>query len=292
MVRVCVIGEPLAELSFDSAGSLRLGLGGDAANVAVRLARGRADVSLQTALGDDGLSSWLASRLRAERVELVGPTVADGRAGIYLIATDGAERSFTYWRDGSAASRFFRDRPGEVVGAIRRADVVHLSGITLALLDEGGRAILRDALPGVRERRTFVVFDPNHRPALWRDAGEAADATRAMLPLVDAALASRADCASLFGTADAAEGARLLHEAGVPHVVVTDGPDGCAIADEEITVTIEAPVPSEVVDTTGAGDTFDAAWILAWLRGAGPEQRARAGLEAAAQCVAHPGAID
>src|SRR5436309_7852470 len=157
MARVGVIGEPLAELSFGSDGSLRLGLGGDVANVAVRLARGGADVALHTALGTDALSERVGSRLREERVELVGPMLVGERVGIYLVANDDVDRSFTYWRDGSAAARYLRDETEQILAAIDDPDVVHLSGITLALLGANGRSLLHRSLARVRAAGAFVV---------------------------------------------------------------------------------------------------------------------------------------
>jgi 2-dehydro-3-deoxygluconokinase len=293
MPRVSLIGEPLVELSFRSDGALRLGLGGDVANVAVRLARGGCDVALHTALGTDVMSDTVAARLRNEGVSIVGPRLEGERVGIYLVATDAlGERSFTYWRDGSAAAGYLSSETQRIFSAIGDARVVHLSGITLALLGPNRRSMLPDMLARVREAGAFVVFDPNHRALLWPDPRDAVSALNDILPAVDAILASHDDCAALLASTDAENGARSLHAAGAPHVVVTDGAAGCVIIDVDGMTRIEAPVVPQVVDTTGAGDAFDAGWILAWLRGAGPEERARGGLEAAAACVGHPGALD
>jgi 2-dehydro-3-deoxygluconokinase len=293
MGRVCVIGEPLAELSFGSDGALRLGLGGDAANVAVRLARVGCEVSLHTALGTDALSERIARRFREEGVELAGPILVGERVGIYLVATDASgDRSFTYWRDGSAAFRYLHDQTQQLLAEVGEVDVIHLSGITLALVGQRGRETLLARIARLRAAGTFVVFDPNHRAALWPDARAAASATDDVLASVDAVLASRDDCAALFGSRDAEAGARSLAAGGIPHVAVTDAAAGCVIADAGATTRIEAPVVPHVVDTTGAGDAFDAAWILAFLRGDAPVECARAGLEAAAACVAYPGALD
>jgi 2-dehydro-3-deoxygluconokinase len=290
---VSVVGEPLAELTFGSDGTLRVGLGGDAANVAARLARGGADARLHSAIGGDALSRLVGRRLREERVELVGPSLDGERVGIYLVATDAAgDRSFTYWRDGSAASWYLAHETAEVVASFGRPDVLHVSGITLALLGSKGRSVLRDGVAAARANGTFVAFDPNHRAALWPDPAEATSAASEILPVVDVVLASLDDCSALFERRDAGSAARSLRGAGVSHVAVTDGASGCVVDDEDVVARIEAPVPSRVIDTTGAGDAFDAGWILAWIRGAGARERARAGLEAAAACVGHTGALD
>ena len=289
MTQVAVIGEPLAELVFAPDGALRLGLGGDAANVAVALARGGCDVALHTAFGADVLSDMVAARLHGGGVQVAGPRLAGQSVGIYLVGTDEeGERSFTYWRDGSAASRYLADGIEQIVEAIGSSDVIVFSGITLALLRRDGRSILRD---GLASARAFVVFDPNYRPALWPDLAEAVSAARELLPVTDAVLASRDDCAALLGSPNAETGARSLASAGVPHVAVTDAAAGCVIVDDNEEMRIASPAAPRVLDTTGAGDAFDAGWIHGWVRGAGARERALAGLEAAAVCVAQLGAL-
>ena len=103
--------------------------------------------------------------------------------------------------------RYLRDRIEQILAAIDDLDVVHLSGITLSMLDANGRSLLHRGLVRVRAGGVFVVFDPNYRAILWADRREAAAATHELLPSVDAVLASTDDCAALFASRDAESGA-------------------------------------------------------------------------------------
>ena len=100
--------------------------------------------------------------------------------GLYAISVDGAgERSFTYWRDTSAARTLFLP-PGAVMPErLAGFDLVYLSAITLAVLAPEARAALAAFLAGYRARGGRVAFDSNYRPRLWPDAATArAEVTR------------------------------------------------------------------------------------------------------------------
>jgi 2-dehydro-3-deoxygluconokinase len=108
MARIVCIGEGMLELSRDGAG-WRLGYGGDTLNTAIHLARAGHDVAYLTALGDDAFSEDLKRQWRAEGLDTSLILTHPARqAGLYAISTDAAgERSFTYWRDSSAARELF-----------------------------------------------------------------------------------------------------------------------------------------------------------------------------------------
>ena len=104
MARIVCIGEAMLELARRGDG-WSLGYGGDTLNTAIHLARLGHDVAYLTALGGDPFSQDMKARWAAEGLDtslvLTHPT---RQAGLYAIDTDEAgERSFTYWRDASAA---------------------------------------------------------------------------------------------------------------------------------------------------------------------------------------------
>ena len=83
--------------------------------------------------------------------------------GLYVISLSGAERSFSYWRDSSAARRL-ADDPDELAAGISGGGLIHISGITLAIIGEVGRRNLLKALDAARSREALFLmtqmFDP------------------------------------------------------------------------------------------------------------------------------------
>jgi len=88
----------------------------------------------------------------------------DREMGLYLIELDGAERSFHYWRQNSAARKLADDH-NALSKAVAGADIIHVSGITLAILAPAARDVLYAVLDAARASGALVAFDPNIRPA-------------------------------------------------------------------------------------------------------------------------------
>jgi 2-dehydro-3-deoxygluconokinase len=89
------------------------------------------------------------------------------RPGLYLIELSAGERSFTYWRDTSAARLLADDEPA-LSRAFADADAVYLSGITLAILAPDRRAALTERLAAATRRVLLTAFDPNIPPRFGR----------------------------------------------------------------------------------------------------------------------------
>lgn len=262
---ILIVGEGMLELAVRDGGGWQMGYGGDTLNTAIHLARLGRQVAFVTALGDDPFSQRLRDDWTAEGVDLsLVRTDRAKRPALYAITTDDqGERSFTYWRSDSAARRMFAlGDNADLLAA--DTDLLYFSMITLAILPPEGRETLFDWCAQVRARGGRVAFDSNYRPALW-ESGEAARTAHARgMALADIGLPTREDEQQLTGLDDPAAIAAQWREAGVGEVVVKMGGEGC-FADGEL-----RPVPAKIVpvDTTGAGDSFNAGYLHARLGGA------------------------
>ena len=178
-MRIACIGECMVELTLpraDGEGS-RVGFAGDTLNAAVYLKRSapELDVVYVTALGTDPLSERMVGFFEAEGLDIsLIERRADRVPGLYAISLDAAgERSFTYWRDSSAARTLFLPPATVTPERLAGFDLVYLSGISLAVLAPEARAALRAFLVGFRAEGGRVAFDSNYRPRLWPDAATA-----------------------------------------------------------------------------------------------------------------------
>lgn len=292
---VMSIGECMVELARLEDGRFGLAFGGDTFNTAVYLARAGVDVAYATALGDDPYSAAIRDLARGEGVATSHIITVPGRMpGLYLIETSGqGERTFYYWRERSPA-RELLDGPSApaIVEALVCAGLIYFSGITLSLYSEPGLARFADALAKARTAGATIVMDGNYRPRVWQgDETRARDVMRRFWALCDIALPTFDDEAQLWGDRNAEATAERLLGYGVNEVAVKLGHDGALV--QSGSSWAKAPPPTSVtpVDTTGAGDSFNAAYLVARMRGLEQEGAAIVGHRLAGIVIQHRGAI-
>jgi 2-dehydro-3-deoxygluconokinase len=292
-MRVACIGECMVELAQVDAGLFRRGFGGDTLNTALYLSRLGVDTSYVTALGDDPLSDGMLAAWRAEGVKTDEVLRAKGRMpGLYMIERDAhGERSFLYWRDRAPARELFDLADDAALDRLAGFDWLYFSGISLSLYGETGRAKLRELLAAARKRGGRVAFDGNFRPRGWPDKDMARRTFNAILPLVDLALPTLDDEQMLFGDADADACLARLKGAGIKEIVVKRGPLGCRIDVDGAVDDMPPPHVVQPVDTTAAGDSFNAGYLAARIKGMAPRDAALAGHRLANAVIMAPGAV-
>ncbi len=299
---VVCIGECMVELARGADGRFGQAFGGDTFNTAVYLARCGVPVSYATALGDDPYSAGILELARAEGVGCDLIHIAPGRMpGLYLIETTAAgERTFHYWRARSPARELFDGigtdlTAGKIAAAMRSATLVIFSGITLSLYGEAALDRFAGAIAATKAAGVRIAMDGNYRPHGW--AGDSARARRVMewfWRLADIALPTFDDEAALWGDASPQATIERLISFGVGEITVKQGAGGalCRIANDKDGPVL-VPIPARVmpVDTSAAGDSFNAAYLAARLQGADIGRAALAGHRLAGIVIQHRGAI-
>lgn len=291
--RVVAVGEAMLEMAPVGGGHYRLGFAGDTFNTVWHMSQllgPRARAGLVTRLGTDTLSDRFAAEMAADGLDLAGLSRDPEREmGLYLIELDGAERSFHYWRQHSAARRL-ADDPAALASALLAAGLIHVSGITLAILSPEARGTLFATLDAARRDGARVSFDPNIRPRLWNSSAETRDTVAQMLGRTDIALPSFDDEHSLWDDATPEMTVARLVDLGVTEVAVKDGPRAVHFLAEGIQGSVETPPVGDLRDTTGAGDAFNAGYLSARLMGTLPAQAVAIGQTLSAMVLATHGA--
>ncbi|MCG6112587.1 MAG: sugar kinase [Paracoccus sp.] len=295
MTRILCIGEAMVEMSQAPQPDLwRMGIAGDTLNTAWYLRRlmgTHAQVSYLTRIGTGDFSGRALDFMAAEGIDTTHVTRDPTREiGLYAISLKDGERSFSYWRDSSAARRL-ADDPAALADALAGCTLAYLSGITLAILPPDGRLRLMSALATARARGTLVVFDPNLRPRLWTDANTMRATIQQAAAQSDLVLPSFDDEATHFGDADPAATLARYLALGAGHVVVKNGGGPICWDGAHGAGAIDDLRPETPVDTTAAGDSFNAGYLAAWLARPDCDAAVRAGHALSRQVIRHPGAL-
>ncbi len=297
-LKIACLGECMIELADFSIpeGRSKVSVAGDTLNTAIYLARllpsDVAEISYLTALGDDPLSGALMDQIAGEGVRTDHIARRAGMLpGLYAIETDPTgERRFHYWRQNSAARGMFA--PGALtLSQVAAFDIIYLSGISLAILPEDHRAALIAALGAAQAAGTQVEFDSNYRPALWPDPETARSSISNMWSVSTLGLPSIDDEAALFDETDDAHTMTRLLGVGAGEMVLKRGASWPCIAADGAWRAIETQPVTEVVDSTAAGDSFNAGYIAARVAGHTPAEAAARGHAVAAEVIRWKGAI-
>lgn len=295
-MQVFILGEAMLEYRAPAA-SGALSYGGDTLNTALHLARMGAKVAYISALGADPFSAALRQAWQHEGVDtrwvLEHPT---RQPGIYAIHNDEAgERSFLYWREQSAARDMFGLADMEpALEVMSKADLVYCSLISLAILPEPARKRLFSAVDVLRASGGRFAFDSNYRPGLWPNRETALACSEQAVALADIGLPTQSDEEALHGCSlSAEEVAAHWLKGGANEVAVKTGSNGCLLADRQSPhpVVVRPHAALTVLDSSGAGDAFNAGYLMARIGGETAEAAGSWGHAVAAWVIQRPGAI-
>ncbi|MFK7853728.1 MAG: sugar kinase [Granulosicoccus sp.] len=305
-MKIACIGEAMVELSIakhENQASIRFA--GDTLNAAIYLKRSLSSystnqssddslVAYMTVLGTDSFSDQIVNAIQSEDIDTQFiPRTAERVPGLYAINTDEqGERSFTYWRDQSAARLLFDESIGPVLNQLEQFDILYYSAITLAILPID----IKDQFLGfIESYRQIpgkqVAFDSNFRPQLWNSQEEAMHYTSLAWAQCDIALPSLDDEMALFGDKNEAAAIERLRNYGFKSGALKRGAMGpldlAANAGQEI----QFSQVNNVVDSTAAGDSFNGGYLASHISNQSSVQAMTAGHECASRVIQYQGAI-
>lgn len=293
--RIVSIGEVMIEMARGQDGRFSQACGGDTFNTAVYLARRGLPVAYATALGDDIYSDRIMALAAAEGIATDLIVRVPGRLpGLYLIETDTkGERTFHYWRDNAPARELF-ELPdwGRLAESIIGARIAYFSGITLSIYSNQGIGRFLALLELARKAGTKVVFDGNYRPRAWKgDLQRTRTVFMEALKRVDIALPTYDDEALLWGDTSPEATIERLQAFGIAEIAIKNGPNSALVASGGHKEFVPVPDVVVPVDTTAAGDSFNAGYMAARLANENPGDAAIAGHKLASEVIRHRGAI-
>jgi len=234
--------------------------GGGTVNTACALARLGHHASIFGVFGDDE-EAWLRSRLKSFGVDVEHACSSALPSALTVSMSTTSDRSFLSYAGANRILNQYVALPG-TVAALSMAQHIHFAmpvEVELA----------KTLLPTLRAAGCTLSIDPGWRKDWFEDPG-----CLDVLRMVDLFLPNESEAQLLTGYKEPDQVLRACATLGLEHTVIKLGPRGAVALQRDRLYTMVAP-DVQVVDTTGAGDAFDAGFIDAWLSGADIEEQLR-----------------
>ena len=243
--------------AVDGRDALVPAVGGSCLNVAVGLARLGAEAGFVGGISTDLFGRMIADHAAASQVDLRLATLSDHQTTLAFVRTVDGEPQYAFYDEGTA-SRHWTYRSGAL--PFDRIEVIHVGSTTL--IDEQAAA---QAFALVQEARGSVTvsFDPNCRPNLVKDKRRYVERMATFAEASHIVRMSDVDFDYLYGTQDPARQAAALLASGARLVIVTRGAQGAEAWHKRAGSVAVAAAAGPMVDTIGAGDSFQAAFLFA-----------------------------
>ncbi|MBU2924428.1 sugar kinase [Colwellia sp. 1_MG-2023] len=299
MKNIFLFGECMIELMTasqeKSSSTIKQSFAGDVFNTAVYLKRTFSDikVNLVTAVGKDNFSQKMVQYFEDEQIgtDLVFQSETK-IPGLYSIQLDDkGERSFTYWRNDSAARQVMQHIDDQAISQLSEGDMFFFSGISLAVVEPEARADFWSMIEKLKSADVKIVFDPNYRARMWDTPGQAKEQFELAFSAADVLLPGVDDFEQLYGMTTSQEVYDFCKPYQFDELIIKNGEMGiiCYLGDLAYEFFI-TPVDN-VVDTTSAGDSFNGVYLGARANGLSLSEAIELASKSAAFVIQHHGAI-
>jgi 2-dehydro-3-deoxygluconokinase len=287
------IGECLIEFNAlgtgDDAGLYQLGYSGDVLNALSCAGRLGLRTGLISAIGDDPFSEGLREVLISEGIDLTRVPIVEGKPnGVYFVHVDEfGSPSFHFLRKDSAATETFAIQPtSELIHYAKSSRALLFSSIPMAIMKERDKIfdLIRDV-----QSETAICYDLNIRKSLWNSPSDLIPILDCLAPLVKVLFVSEEDDTFIFGPRLAEIALRDYQARGYSHIVFRRGSEPTLVNYHGDLFEVPVPRVTNIIDTTGAGDAFNAGFIAAMLRGHPPYECTAMGNAAAACSITSRG---
>ena len=297
---VACLGEVLIDFiaeerdSLDSIASFRKYPGGAPANVAVGISRLGVTCGFIGKVGADTFGEFLKTSLKKNGVNIEGivDTKEAPTALAFVSRSTTGERHFLFYRDPCADILLTKDDLPQ--DWLRKIKYLHVGGVSLTR-NPSRQTTLR-AIEFARQNGAIITFDPNLRLDLWSGGlNECRKILHRVLARTDIFLPSQHELLSIMDTEQIDDALSNAHELGPHTICLKCGADGSRIsikkAKGKYDQFSQKALDVNVVDTTGAGDGFNAGLIVGLVKGMNIREAVRQGIVVASLVITKIGAM-
>lgn len=260
---VVCFGELLIDMISTNTGSLRTSegflkkFGGAPANTAADLAKLGVPVRFMGKVGDDPFGHFLKDILDENGVDTNSLILSktDKTTLAFVSLTDSGQRDFTFYKGAHEAIN-----PSEV-DLPKDTLLFHFGSLTQT--NENANNATQKLIDQARAMGAIISYDPNIRESLWGDINRAKEIILDTAKKVDILKINEDEARILSGENDIPKAGNALFTDNLEAIFITLGKDGCYYKTKQYEGFVPVPIKVTTVDTTGAGDAFNAGYILA-----------------------------
>jgi len=216
-------------------------------------------------VGNDEFADCIIRRLQRDNVDVSRIMKLDGvtTGTAFTAYFSNGSRKFIYHISDAAPGRFSPEHIEEEY--IKSSRWLHISGNVLAFSDSAREAIIK-ATRVAAQNDIPISLDPNMRLEMMKKE-EIETLLRPILEKTALFLPSKGEIECITGSEDEYQGAEELLNQGIQVVARKEGENGCTIFTKDERIHINAFDKVNVIDPTGCGDSFSAAFVYGFLQG-------------------------
>ena len=292
-INVCSIGEVMIEISNTKNRLYNQSFAGDTLNFCNYLDKKKLKAFFLSAIGKSEINQSLLDFVKSKKISTKYiKKINQFEVGLYLIKNkDNGEKQFFYWRDESAAKQYFNNIDFlNLYKELKNFDYIYFSGITLSIIHISKLNNFIKLLKLLKSKKIKIVFDFNIRPSRWnkKNLNIFLDS---VLKFVDICFLSGEDMNYWKNKNNIKSYEQIVRKYKIKHSIFRKNAEYTYVFLNKTRYVFKNKLLKKVVDTSGAGDGFNAAYLSNFIVNNDPVLALKAGSSLGSKIVMKKGAI-
>ena len=292
-INVCSIGEAMIEISNIKNSLYNQSFAGDTLNFCNYLDKKKLNAFFLSAIGKSEINQSLLNFVKSKKISTKYiKQINQFELGLYLIKNkDNGEKQFFYWRDESAAKQYFNNIDFlNLYKELKNFDFIYFSGITLSIIHISKLNNFIKLLKLLKSKKIKIVFDFNIRPSRWnkKNLNIFLDS---VLKFVDICFLSGEDMNYWKNKNNIKSYEQIVRKYKLKHSIFRKNAKFTYVFLNKTRYVFKNKLLKTVVDTSGAGDGFNAAYLSNFIVNNDPVLALKAGSSLGSKIVMKKGAI-
>ena len=292
-INVCSIGEAMIEISNIKNSLYNQSFAGDTLNFCNYLDKKKINAFFLSAIGKSEINQSLLDFVKSKNISTkYMKQINQFEVGLYLIKNkENGEKQFFYWRDESAAKQYFNNIDFlNLYKELKNFDYIYFSGITLSIIHISKLNNFIKLLKLLKRKKIKIVFDFNIRPTRWnkKNLNNFLDS---VLKFVDICFLSGEDMNYWKNKNNIKSYEQIVRKYKLKHSIFRKNAKFTYVFLNKTRYVFKNKLLKTVVDTSGAGDGFNAAYLSNFIVNNDPVLALKAGSSLGSKIVMKKGAI-